>query len=139
MGAQELIVSSDVRNIFETLVALEDTDSRAKYELARRSSLPALQRAYAEAFMAQRVDAIVYPVCPIRAPLIGEDNAVQLNGRPVPTFPTLIRNTDPPSAAGLPGLAVPIGFDSNSVPVGLAVDKLPGQDRELLSLGLLLE
>jgi mandelamide amidase len=39
----------------------------------------------------------------------------------------------------MPGLVLPAGVTSDRLPVGLAFDMLPGQDRELLSLGLSIE
>jgi mandelamide amidase len=62
-----------------------------------------------------------------------------LNGKEVPTFLTYIRNTDPASNAGIPGLSVPIGLTSDGLPVGLEFDGPAGSDRLLLELGLALE
>jgi mandelamide amidase len=39
----------------------------------------------------------------------------------------------------MPGLVLPAGMTSDGLPVGLEFDMLPGQDRELLSLGLSVE
>ena len=62
-----------------------------------------------------------------------------LNGEKVPTFATFIRNSDPGSVAGLPGLTVPAGLTASGLPVGVELDGLPFTDRALLSLGLALE
>ena len=62
-----------------------------------------------------------------------------LNGEEVPTFPTFIRNTDPGSVIGVPGLSVPIGTTPEGLPVGLEFDGRMWADRQLLSLGLALE
>jgi mandelamide amidase len=62
-----------------------------------------------------------------------------LNGRALPTFLTIIRNTDPGSNAGIPGLSVPVGMTSGGLPVGLAFDSRSGADRDLLGLVLAVE
>ena len=62
-----------------------------------------------------------------------------LNGRRVSTFATFIRNTDPGSVAGLPGVSLPAGLTGDGLPVGLALEGLPGADRRLLSLAAAIE
>jgi mandelamide amidase len=62
-----------------------------------------------------------------------------LNGKEVPTFQTFIRNTDPGSNAGIPGLTVPIGLTRDGLPVGIEFDGPAGSDRDLLGLGLATE
>jgi Asp-tRNA(Asn)/Glu-tRNA(Gln) amidotransferase A subunit family amidase len=81
----------------------------------------------------------VFPTTPLPAPRIGEDETVMLNGRAVPTFLTVIRNTDPGSNAGIPGLSVPVGLTSGGLPVGLEFDAAAGRDRDLLAVALSLE
>ena len=137
--AVDLIGSPDVRAIFEALAAEPPHVSRADYEAALNNALPALRNAYARAFAGSALDAFVYPVCPVPAPAIGDDETLPFKGRRAPTFPTLIRNTDPASAAGLAALSLPMGLDAGGVPVGLAFDQAPGRDRDLLALGLALE
>ena len=61
-----------------------------------------------------------------------------LNGRPCPTFPTFIRNTDPGSNAGIPGISLPAGF-CDGLPVGLALDAAAGRDRRLLAIAAAIE
>ena len=65
--------------------------------------------------------------------------SVMLNGRAVPTFAAVIRNTDPGSNAGLPGITLPVGLTSAGLPVGLEFDAPAGRDRELLSFAIALE
>ena len=43
------------------------------------------------------------------------------------------------SCACLAGLVLPAGMTTNGLPVGLEFDALPGNDRQLLSLGVLFE
>ena len=55
------------------------------------------------------------------------------------TFDTLIRNTDPASNAGLPGLSLFAGMTKAGLPVGLEIDGPLGSDARLLGLGLSIE
>jgi mandelamide amidase len=52
----------------------------------------------------------------------------------VPTFKTLIRNTDPGSNAGLPGISLQAGLTAEGLPVGLELDGPLGSDRHLLAV-----
>jgi indoleacetamide hydrolase len=70
---------------------------------------------------------------------IGADDTVELNGVPVPTFGTFIRNLCPGSAAGLPGLTLPAGMTKAGLPVGIALDGPEHSDHQLLATGLALE
>ncbi|MNP61377.1 Mandelamide hydrolase [compost metagenome] len=52
----------------------------------------------------------------------------------------MIKNTDPGSNAGLPGISLPIGLaGAANLPVGIELDSLPGTDTELLALALMVE
>ena len=61
---------------------------------------------------------------------------MELNGKQVPTFLTYIRNTDPGSNAGIPGLSLPVGLTNAGLPVGLELDGPVNSDRRLLAIGL---
>lgn len=98
-----------------------------------------LQQSYADAFAGAGVAALVFPTTPRTAALIGEDDTVMLDGRAVTTFSAFIRNTEPGSLAALPGLSLPIGLDSDGLPVGLALDGPTGSDRRLLAVGAAVE
>jgi indoleacetamide hydrolase len=98
-----------------------------------------LQAAYRQAFVDNGLDALVLPTTPLPARQIGQDETVELNGRPVPTFFTYIRHTDPGAGAGIPGLSLPAGLTRDGLPVGLELDGLAGSDRALLAIGLAVE
>lgn len=57
----------------------------------------------------------------------------------MPTFTTYIRNTDPGSNAGIPGISLPALINNAGPPVGLELDGPIGSDRDLLSLALAIE
>ena len=62
-----------------------------------------------------------------------------LSGQQMPMFPTLIRNTDPGSNAGLPGISIPVGLTASGLPVGLELDGACGSDRHLLRVAAAIE
>ena len=134
------IESPDVKFVFDNLILGEQAIPAAVYQAAISDFRPKLQAAYADYFVANRVDAIIFPTTPLPAqPIAGSDQNVMLNGKEVPTFPTFIRNTDPGSNAGLPGLTLPIGLTADGLPVGLELDGPAHSDRRLLAIGLTLE
>ena len=90
----------------------------------------------ARAVRTHDVAAMIFPTTPLLARPIGDDETVELNGRQVPTFLTYIRNTDPASNAGIPGLSLPITITGSGLPVGMELDAPAGHDHRLLSIGL---
>ena len=101
---------------------------------------PQLQKLYADTFRSHDLHGIIFPTTPLPAsPAVGSDEFVDLNGEKVPTFPTYIRNTDPGSNAGVPGLSLPMALTKAGLPVGIEVDAPAGSDRRLLAIGLALE
>ncbi len=63
----------------------------------------------------------------------------ELNGVQQPTFPTFIRNTDPSSNAGIPGISLPISISSSGLPIGIELYAPVGRDDRLLSIAQELE
>ena len=62
---------------------------------------------------------------------------VSINGgAPVDTFGSFIRNTDPGSNAGIPGLSLPAGLTASGLPVGLELDGPLGSDMRLLGIAM---
>ena len=132
------IGSADVRALFE-IAAKEGAVTDRDYQSILHKHRPTLQRAYQKHFASNRLDAVVFPTTPLPACLIGEDETTELNGRQVPTFATYIRNTDPASNAGLPGISIPIALSAQGLPIGMELDGPAGTDRALLSLATALE
>lgn len=139
-GFAKQVASPDVKGLFAALAKGEPPSvPRDVYEEAMRVHRPALQKAYAAYFARHKLAAIVFPTTPLAAAPIGDDQETELDGEKVPTFPTFIRNTDPGSNAGIPGLSIPAGLTGAGLPVGLELDGPVGSDRKLLAIGLALE
>ena len=109
--------------------------SAEKYQDAMGVQRPALQRAYAQYFENNKLSAMVVPTTPMTARPIGQDATVELNGKQVPTFATFIRNTDPPSVAGLPCLSVPAALTPSGLPVGIEFVGPALADARVLAIG----
>ena len=131
------IASSDVRQVMEGVLRGDISDD--SYRQAMRLHRPQLQRRYAKYFKEHALEAMLFPTTPLPArPIAETQEQVALNGSRVPTFATYIRNTDPGSNAGLPGLSMPLPpFDAQ--PAGFEIDGPEGSDRNLLAIGLALE
>jgi indoleacetamide hydrolase len=136
----EKIASPDVKGAFGAITA---DAFGAAYQDAMNVQRPALQQIYQAYFRDNRLDAILFPTTIAPAPPIDAENGsgqMSVNGNaPVPTFDTMIRNTDPGSNAGLPGLSLFAGMTSGGLPVGLEIDGPVGSDALLLGLGLSME
>src|SRR5262245_16193653 len=132
------IASPDVRALFGLAVgpnAIPDAVGLDALHVQR----PKLQKAYQQVFADFYLDALLFPTTTLPARQIGQDITVELNGQQVSTFFTYIRNTDPDSNAGLPGLSIPVGLTRDGLPVGLELDGPAWCDRKLLAIGLAVE
>ncbi|MDR6639516.1 amidase family protein [Paenarthrobacter nitroguajacolicus] len=127
----QTIASVDVRQL---LVAGLSSVDRAEYQAAlqtRQRLREELQRRL-DAF---NVKALMFPTVPVVAPLAEQSEWMELNGKVVPTFPTLIRHSDLGGILGLPGISVPVGTGTLShLPVGMEFSSLSGTDNDLLAL-----
>ncbi|MES2532948.1 MAG: indoleacetamide hydrolase [Pseudomonadota bacterium] len=131
------IGSPDVAAILQPLLA-----GGAIGEDAYRAAMAAreqLQALYRDAFARHGVQALLFPTSPLTARQVGPESLTEFNGEVLPAFPTFIRNTDPGSNAGIPGLSLPAGLGADGLPVGLALDGPAGSDRHLLAIGAALE
>jgi mandelamide amidase len=134
------IASPDVKGAFG---AITSDAFGAAYQDAITVQRPALQKMYADYFRDNNLDAMLFPTTVAPAPLIdtvkGSGEMSINGGAPVPTFDTMIRNTDPGSNAGIPGLSLFAGMTPGGLPVGLEIDGPVGSDTKLLGLGLSIE
>ncbi|TVT79288.1 indoleacetamide hydrolase [Acinetobacter colistiniresistens] len=136
------ISSPDVQQIFtqsilpELIVDLAGQSVAVEplYQEAIAEARPQLLALYQKTFHDHQLDALVFPTSTIVAPLASE----QVSS--IENFQALIRNTDPGSNIGLPGLSLPIGLGAKSkLPIGLEIDGLPDTDHEILVIGQILE
>jgi Asp-tRNA(Asn)/Glu-tRNA(Gln) amidotransferase A subunit family amidase len=134
------IASPDVKGAFGAITA---DAFGAAYQDAISVQRPALQKMYEDYFRNNNVDAVLFPTTIAPAPLIdavkGSGEMSINGGAPVPVFDTMIRNTDPGSNAGIPGLSLFAGMTPGGLPVGLEIDGPVGSDGKLLGLGLSIE
>jgi Asp-tRNA(Asn)/Glu-tRNA(Gln) amidotransferase A subunit family amidase len=134
------IASPDVKGAFGAITA--DAFGGA-YRDAITEQRPALQKLYEAYFRDNNLDGILFPTTIAPAPAIDTEKGsgeMSINGdKAVPTFDTMIRNTDPGSNAGLPGLSLYAGMTPGGLPVGLEIDGPLGSDAKLLGLGLSIE
>ncbi len=134
------IASPDVEGAFGAITA---DAFGAAYPDAITVHRPALQKIYESYFRDNNLDGILFPTTIAPAPAIDAEKGsgeMSINGdKPVPTFDTMIRNTDPGSNAGIPGLSLFAGMTPGGLPVGLEIDGPVGSDAKLLGLGLSIE
>ena len=132
------IASPDVKEVISDAVG--GAIPKEVYLDALNTQRPILQKAYADYFQSQSLDAMIFPTTPLPACKLATDmSTVELNGKSVPTFPTYIRNTDPSSNAGIPGISIPAGLSSEGLPIGIEIEAPAGEDRELLAIAELVE
>lgn len=125
------IASPDVRGVFQALPDIAAAETAA-YARAIAHDLPDLRAAYARLFAEHALDLIAMPTVSVQPPLIGEDDMMQTDLGPRPSFPTVAANTALATLTGAPSLAIPVGLDRDGLPVSLMIEALPGQDRFLL-------
>ena len=134
------IASPDVAGAFGAITA---DAFGAAYLDAINVQRPALQKMYQAYFRDNNLDGILFPTTIVSAPRVDAEKGsgeMSINGgAPVPTFDTMIRNTDPASNAGIPGLSLFAGMTPGGLPVGLEIDGPLGSDPKLLGLGLSIE
>jgi indoleacetamide hydrolase len=135
------IASKDVKATYDTLVvprklpaANGTVDAAPVYAAAMREARPALLQHFVDTFTRNGIDALVAPTTPHVAVAQGPQASS------VETFLLFIRNTDPCSNAGIPGLTIPAGLGPTTrLPVGLSLDGPRGSDTRLLALGMAIE
>ncbi|WP_213765682.1 indoleacetamide hydrolase [Caballeronia sp. dw_19] len=134
------IASPDVRAAYEAILA--DTFG-PQYDVAMSTLRPQLQHLYATTFSTHTLDALLFPTTLLPAVPIDALNGssqVSINGgEPMDEMAAFLRNTDPASVAGIPGLSLPAGMTHEGLPVGIELDGPTGSDRRLLAIGVAFE
>ena len=109
-------------------------DAAPAYQAAMSQGRPALRKIFTDTFQTQRIDALIGPTTPAVAVAQGPDASS------LKTFLLFIRNTDPGSNAGIPGLTIPAGLGpTTGLPVGISLDGPRGSDERLLAIGIAIE
>jgi indoleacetamide hydrolase len=135
------IASTDVKGTYDALVVPRKlpgpngvVDAAPAYRAAMSQARPALLEHFADTFQKHGIDALLAPTTPhVAAPQGPEASSL-------PTFLLFIRNTDPGSNAGIPGLTIPAGLGPRTgLPVGLSLDGPRGSDTRLLAIGMAIE
>ncbi len=133
------VLSPDVKGALQSQLGA-DAIPESVYQDAINIWRPELQAAYKNFFQSNRLDGIIFPTTALTACDISSGESVTLNGQQMPTFQAYIRNTDPGSNVGIPGITFPIGIspsgngNGNGLPIGMAIDAPSGHDRNLLSI-----
>lgn len=134
------IASPDVRGAYDLIVS---DRFGPLYHHALTVTRPLLQQHYAQTFATHRIDALLFPTtCLAAVPLdeINGSSTVSIDGGPpVDEMNAYLRNTDPGSNAGIPGLSLPAGMTRERLPVGIEIDGPTGSDRRLLAIGIAFE
>ena len=132
------VAGADVQALFARLLSA-DAPTPADYARALHVQRRAFQAAYTRCFAEKRIEALVFPTTPLPAARIGEDDVVELCGRPVSTFFAYTRNAGPASVVGLPSISLPMGLNEAGLPLGIELDGPAGTDRRLLAIALAIE
>jgi mandelamide amidase len=133
-------LSPDVQSLFRDRVVsgAPNAVTKEQYETAL-VQVEKLREAIRRYFHDNHVEVLAFPAVRMPAPLIGEDKEVEVLGQKVPIRAAMGRNLGQGSCAGMSCLVLPAGLSPSGLPIGLEFDALPGQDRDLLALGLSLE
>ena len=107
------------------------------YRTALTANRQELRRRLASIAFGQ-ADALIFPTTPCGAPQIEHQWKFHVAGNEV-TDIFLSRNTHPSSSAGVPEISLPMGLNSEGLPVGLELDAAAGRDRDLLVLARAVE
>ena len=100
---------------------------------------------YAEIYRAHNVRAIAFPTVPIVAtgiraggPKEPLGELMTIKGKPIEEGRAVVQNVFMAPRVGAAALSIPVGM-SQGLPVGLELDVLPGNDSELLGLGIAIQ
>jgi len=129
------VASPDVRNFLGAFLG-QVTPDQYREALAHRRTLQSLFQTY---YDDHAIDAMIFPTSSILAPPITGGAEILHNGRAHSTLWLAVRNTNPGSIAGIPGLSLPAGMSSTGLPIGIEIDGRAEDDSRLLGIGFSLE
>ena len=92
-----------------------------------------LRQEFMDAFA--KVDVFICPTLPFTATPLGDMKVVIENGVEEDMLSAIMQYTGVPSLTGLPSLAVPCGFDTDGLPVGMQIIGKPFDEATLFRTG----
>ncbi|WP_250523594.1 MULTISPECIES: amidase [unclassified Caballeronia] len=119
---------SDVRALLEVGEML-----LATHYLQAQRYRSLLRAEFIDAF--RKVDVFVCPTLPFTATTLGATKVVIENDVEEDMLSAIMQFTGVPSLTGLPSLAVPCGFDSDGLPIGMQIIGAPFSESKLFSVG----
>ena len=140
-----LVMQAEAARTHRDLIASETLDSVLRKRLSKGFDIPdgdldaTLRRrdATCEEFLAQCLgdaDVAILPVMPVTTPRYEETDASSPAFNPRKLY-AMSRFTRFVNYLGLPALALPMGFDSHSLPAALQIVGRPGSEAQLLDMG----
>ncbi|MEE2761690.1 MAG: amidase family protein [Pseudomonadota bacterium] len=100
---------------------------------------PALQKAYADCFAEQNLDALIFPTT-LNLPFkLQKPGTHRHKGRNISDFAAVGHNVQPASIGGSPGLTAAAGVVPTGLPAAIGFDGPRGTDRKLLAIGIAYE
>lgn len=136
------ICSPDVKALFEAFIMPRKlpapgggvVDLATAYQWAMSTGRPQMIGEYRTLMQANQLHALVFPTT------LDQALASNADATTFAAFARMIRNVDPGSNAGLPGISLPVGLQTpRSLPVGLEIDGLPETDGQLLAIAQTLQ
>ncbi len=108
-----------------------------------RATLTATLQGYEALFKTNGIVAVLSPTMTVPSPPLAAgvesmDQKVMVNGKPLTEVEVIVKNIFWGPRLGVPGLNVPAGL-ARGLPVGLALEGLPGSDIRILGLGIAVE
>jgi Asp-tRNA(Asn)/Glu-tRNA(Gln) amidotransferase A subunit family amidase len=113
--------------------------SEDDYRIAMEAVRPALQKAYADCFEGNHLDALVFPATLNQPFTLQEPGSHRHRGRDISAFAASGHNVQPASIGGSPGLTIAAGLTQAGLPAAIGFDGPLGTDRKLLAIGIAYE
>lgn len=128
------IKSPDVYEVINNHVIHAESNLKAAYLEGIKKYRPELLRIYEEVYEKNNLDGLIFPT----TPQVAIDSNAEASSPE--NFGRFIRNTDLGSNLRMPSITLPIGVGSESkLPIGISIESLPNQDRELLAIARIIE
>jgi indoleacetamide hydrolase len=113
--------------------------SEEVYLKSMNETRPKLQAVYAQCFIDNEIDALVFPSS-LTLPFNLQNPGVHRHkGQDISAFAASGHNVQPASLCGSPGLTVAAGLTTSGLPVALGFDGPTDSDRKLLTIGRVYE